>query len=79
MADILHKIDIDATPDKVYSAVSSNQGLKSWWTTDVAGDSKKGSILNFGFYNHSFTFEMYVDELILDKTVRWKCIGGGGC
>ena len=39
MADILHKIDIDTTADKVYSAVSSNQGLKSWWTTDVAGDS----------------------------------------
>jgi uncharacterized protein YndB with AHSA1/START domain len=76
MADILHKIDIDATPDKVYSAVSSNQGLKSWWTTDVVGDSKKGSILNFEFYSHSFTFEMYVDELIPDKTVRWTCIGG---
>jgi hypothetical protein len=45
MADILHKIDIDATPDKVYSAVSSNQGLKSWWTTDVSGDSEKGSTI----------------------------------
>ena len=73
MTDILHKIDIEATPAKVYSAVSSNQGLKSWWTADVAGDSNRGSILNLGFYNHSFTFEMYVDELIPDKTVmhRW--------
>jgi uncharacterized protein YndB with AHSA1/START domain len=41
MADILLKNDIDATPDEVYSAVSSNQGLKSWWTTDVSGDSEK--------------------------------------
>ena len=57
MADILHKIDIDATPDEVYSAVSSNQGLKSWWTTDVSENSKKGCVPNFGFYNHSFTFE----------------------
>lgn len=47
MADILHKIDIDATPDKVYSAVSSNQVSKNWCTTDVSGDYKKGSILNY--------------------------------
>ena len=45
MTDILHKIDIEATPAKVYSAVSSNQGLKSWWTADVAGDYKRGTML----------------------------------
>jgi hypothetical protein len=67
MADILHTIDINSTPDKVYSAVSSNQGVKSWWTADVTGDYKRGCVLNLGFYG----LGTHVDELIPDKTVKW--------
>jgi uncharacterized protein YndB with AHSA1/START domain len=31
MADIWHEITIAATPDKVYKAITEEEGLTSWW------------------------------------------------
>ena len=75
MADILHRLEIDAKPEKVYSAITSKEGLKSWWTVDVEGESQKGSVLVFGFYNHTVVFRMHIDELVPNKVIRWTCIG----
>ncbi len=36
MYDIVHQLTIAATPDRVYEAVTTSEGLASWWTTDVS-------------------------------------------
>lgn len=75
MVDILHQIIIDAIPSEVYSAITSEQGLKSWWTTDVGGESKVGSVLIFGFYKRSVVFRMRIDKLSPYETINWTCLG----
>ncbi len=37
MADILHRIGATATPDKVFDALTTLDGLAAWWTTDTHG------------------------------------------
>lgn len=34
MANILHRITIDAAPDRVFDALTLSEGLQSWWTRD---------------------------------------------
>jgi uncharacterized protein YndB with AHSA1/START domain len=75
MADILHQIIIEAIPSNVYSTIASRQGLKSWWTTDVDGESEEDSILNFGFYNRSVVYKMKINKLSPYETIKWTCIG----
>jgi uncharacterized protein YndB with AHSA1/START domain len=75
MADILHRIGIDSTPEKVYSAITSKNGLRSWWTVDVDGESRECSVLIFGFYNRTVVFRMHVDELIPNESINWTCLG----
>ena len=75
MVDILHAILIDASPETVYDAITQEDGLKSWWTTDVKAEQKEGAVSVFGFYNHSVVFKMQIDELSKNKCVRWGCLG----
>ncbi len=36
MVDILHRVgDQDATPEKVYEALTTVEGLAGWWTDDT--------------------------------------------
>ena len=42
MYDILHDLQIDATPDKIFNAVSQSQHLNNWWTKECDGIPKVG-------------------------------------
>jgi uncharacterized protein YndB with AHSA1/START domain len=45
--DIIHRIGVqDATPQAVYDALTTVDGLAGWWTTDTKQDE---SILKFRF------------------------------
>ncbi|HEX2101750.1 MAG TPA: SRPBCC domain-containing protein [Candidatus Synoicihabitans sp.] len=45
MADIIHRIGIKASPAEVYAAVSTVEGIASWWTEETSGESgPEGSI-----------------------------------
>jgi len=37
MADILHRISIDADPERVRELVSTKQGVEDWWTAHPVG------------------------------------------
>lgn len=75
MFDILHEINIDATTNDIYKAITTENGLKSWWTPDAVCEQNPGSIASFGFENRSVIFNMRIDELEKDKLVRWSCLG----
>ena len=71
MPDILHRVGIRATPDKVYEALSTIDGLSHWWIVETAGDTKKGGIIDFGGF-----FKMKVVRSEPEKIVHWKCVDG---
>ncbi|MEV2276882.1 SRPBCC domain-containing protein [Nocardiopsis sp. NPDC049922] len=49
MADIAHRIGVTCTPEAVYRALTTVDGLAGWWTRDTDGDGDAGGVLRFGF------------------------------
>ncbi len=73
--DILHKVGVKgATPDEVYEALTTLEGLSGWWTTDTTGDPGFGGVVAFRFARGGF--DMEVRELDRAKRVRWAVIDG---
>lgn len=73
MPDIIHRVGIIGPVNKVYSALTTDEGLSRWWTTDTAGAADVGSVIEFRFAGGGPDFE--VIELQPDSLVRWKHSG----
>jgi uncharacterized protein YndB with AHSA1/START domain len=72
MVDILHRVGITATPEKVYAALADVERLAAWWTSDVSGDD---STLLFRF-GEVGGFDMKVLDLQPGKRVLWEVVDG---
>jgi len=76
MADILHRISIDAAPELVRELVSTKQGLEDWWTARPVGGTDRlgGSMLIFfGGSDPSAIMDVIEDT---PERVVWRCIEG---
>ena len=73
MAEINHRVGIAGPVNDVYQALTSNEGLSTWWTTDTTGAGEVGSIIKFRFNGDGPDFE--VAELRPDALVRWRHSG----
>ena len=80
MADILHRVGIKSSPDRVYEALVTREGLAAWWTKNTQGDSKVGGALKFRFSAAGGAeiggFDMRVLELHPAKRVLWQVVDG---
>ena len=47
--DILHRVGIKSSLEKVYQALATRDGLAAWWTTDTQGESQVGGVIRFRF------------------------------
>ena len=74
--DLFHRIGIAAPARTVYEAITTGDGIRAWWTTDVKMEDKPGGKAVFGFFDHSTTFEMRIEQLAPPSLVRWQCTGG---
>lgn len=75
MLDILHKVGIkSSSPDDVYKALTTREGLSAWWTSSTQGDGKVGGVLQFRF--GAGGFDMEVLELQPAKRVLWQVVDG---
>jgi uncharacterized protein YndB with AHSA1/START domain len=74
MVDILHRVGIVSSPDDVYEALSTREGLSAWWTNATQGESKVGGVLQFRF--EAGGFDMKVLELDPAKRVLWQVVDG---
>lgn len=76
MPDIHHEIEIEAPVADVYEAVTTQKGLKSFWTDQVKAEPMVGSVAEFRFGRQSETvFRMRIDTLQPDSLVKWHCLG----
>src|ERR1700737_1627026 len=73
-APLMHSVTIDAKPEEIYEAISTGEGLASFWTGDSEAEPKVGSIARFGFGGPEL--EMRVEELQPGKLVRWSTYAG---
>ncbi|MCU7820468.1 SRPBCC family protein [Kitasatospora sp. DSM 101779] len=74
MPDILHRIGVTSSPDAVYTALTTIDGLASWWTEDTAGDSEVGGVIRFRFLPGGF--DMKVLEAKPAERVVWEVVDG---
>jgi uncharacterized protein YndB with AHSA1/START domain len=73
MVDILHRVGITATPEKVYDALTTTEGLAGWWTTDTTGSSEDTLKFRFGDVGG---FDMKVLDLQSNTRVVWEVVDG---
>lgn len=72
MAEINHRIGIKVEPGVLYAALSEQDGLSAWWTTDTKAEAKQGAILEFRFGGGGP--DMKVTELLPERRVAWECV-----
>lgn len=77
MPNILHRLTIDAPPERVHRLAATKEGIQSRWTGHpVAGDDKIGAQLSMYFgdpADPAATFEV-VDRC--PEQVVWRCVDG---
>jgi uncharacterized protein YndB with AHSA1/START domain len=76
MADIMHRVEIHEPPERVYAAVTEEEGLKSWWTGMVEARPELGSIAKFRFGDGQHGPDMEVTQLDAGRKAVWTCRGG---
>lgn len=70
MPDILHRVGVAATPERVFAALTTLAGLRAWWISTATGDPSQGGSVDFGFCS------MQVLEAKPNTLVHWRCVRG---
>jgi uncharacterized protein YndB with AHSA1/START domain len=71
MTTINHKLVIKASPEKVFEAITSQEGLQSWFAKQSTAKPEVG-------FTNTFTFGTFVNEMEIallkpNKRVEWNC------
>lgn len=75
MVDILHRIGVETpTPEKVYDALTTIDGLAGWWTDDTTGSPDVGGVLEFRFLPGGF--DMEVVDAQPPERIQWRVVSG---
>ena len=72
MPEIRHNVTINATSEKVYEAITTQEGLANWWAKQTIAKSEVGFVNIFTF--GTFRNEMKVTMLNPNRKVEWHCI-----
>ncbi|MGK9126298.1 SRPBCC domain-containing protein [Olivibacter sp. SA151] len=70
---IRHRLLIEAPVEKVFEALTTQEGLAGWWTPDTLAKPTIGSILRFSFGPDYFK-EMKVEQLKPYSKIKWLCV-----
>ncbi len=75
MANIRHNLTIEVQARIVYDAITTQEGLAGWWTTNAIAKPEIGHINHFKFGDQYFN---KMKNLKLDKPslVSWECVDG---
>lgn len=75
MPNIRHNLLIGASAEKVYKAITTEEGLSAWWTPNIKAKTEVNSVARFPFGNDYYK-EMKILDLIPSELVKWNCING---
>jgi uncharacterized protein YndB with AHSA1/START domain len=80
MAEIIHRVGIKASPDKVFRALSTSEGLAAWWAENTSGVFNVGKTINFQFRDPNRGVKGACDMEVLKqepfKRIHWTCVKG---
>jgi uncharacterized protein YndB with AHSA1/START domain len=74
MPDIMHLVKINASPDRVYQALTTSEDIRNWWTRNADLDGTIGGEgeFRFGSYGGTQVTKVRVAELVPSVRVGWK-------
>ena len=76
MKQIIHAVHIHhVSPSAVFEALTTEAGLRGWWTKKVTVDDGVGGIIRFTF-GGDFNPQMKQVTLERDRRVVWQCVDG---
>ncbi|MFK7848620.1 MAG: SRPBCC domain-containing protein [Rhodothermales bacterium] len=71
MPDIYHDFPVVASPEEVFKAISSSEGLNAWWTKQSAGLPETGTVYQFWFAPE-YDWRGRVSECKLNSILEWE-------
>lgn len=75
MPNIHQEVLIGASAEKVYNAITREDGLSAWWTPETSAKAEMGSIARFPF-GPTYHKEMKIIDLRPNEQVKWNCVAG---
>jgi uncharacterized protein YndB with AHSA1/START domain len=76
MNSYVKRLELDASVEEVYQSITTEKGIKSWWTVDCDVSTEIGGIHSFRFERLLFN-SMKILELVPNEKVHWSCILDG--
>ena len=79
MADIIHRIGIEAPAAKVYEAVATAHGVAGWWARDTTASAGDGGSVTSRFHKDGEEIGRMVylvTQLDPNREVRWRFTDG---
>jgi uncharacterized protein YndB with AHSA1/START domain len=73
--DIWLGLEIAAEAQALYDAITTKEGLSSFWTSDAVAEPEVGSEARFGFAGAPVPLRMQVDVLEPNREIGWTCLG----
>lgn len=77
MPEITHDIPIKASCSTVYKALTTAQGLRSWFTAQAQGSGELGTEWELKFTDQPL-FDWQITSMKDNDNVTWKCLRGPG-
>src|ERR1700727_2930963 len=73
MVDILHRIGVrGSSPDDVYTALTTLEGLSGWWARDTTGMTDVGGVIAFRFVPGGFDMKVVEPvEFMYHCSTKW--------
>ena len=76
MPDILLEAYINAPADKLYTALTEQEGIRSWWSQQAEAAPQVGTVSDVRFYNGGIIMKLEVEKLTPNSQVVWKPLSG---
>jgi uncharacterized protein YndB with AHSA1/START domain len=74
--EILMQLDVAAGQEAVWEALTTHQGITSWWTTRAEVPEGQGAVLKLSFPDAPITWDLRVDQARQPQRLVWHCVGG---
>jgi uncharacterized protein YndB with AHSA1/START domain len=70
------QFDVAASPPTVWDALTTHEGITSWWSARAEVPTGRGVVLKLSFPDAPITWDLRVDEAGEPERLGWHCVGG---
>ena len=75
MHEIVHELTIAGSPQQIFDAVTTQEGLSQWWTKDATASPELDSIETIRLEDGN-ELKLRIDLIESPELVHWECVEG---